>query len=111
MKYKDYVAVIRYSEEDETFVGEVINTYDVLVFDGSTVDEVRSSFHAVVEEYLADCRAENREPNKPFSGKFMVRIPPELHSRLAGSAKLSGLSLNKYLANNLPDLVLDELAV
>jgi len=108
MKYKNYVAVIRYSDKDETFVGEVINTRDILVFDGTTVAEVRSSFHNVVDEYLEDCRAENKNPNKPFSGKFMVRIPPELHSRLAVSAKLSGQSLNKYLTTNLPDLVLDE---
>ena len=52
MKYKGYEAVIRYSAEDETFVGEVINTRDILVFDGADVNEIKQSFKSVVDEYL-----------------------------------------------------------
>lgn len=40
MKYKGYESVIRYSDEDQTFIGEVINTRDMLIFDGNDVSEV-----------------------------------------------------------------------
>lgn len=67
MKYKGYEAVVRYSDEDETFVGEVINTRDYLIFDGETVEEVTQSFYAVVDDYLEDCAREGRTPGKPFA--------------------------------------------
>ena len=54
MKYKGYEAVVKYSDEDETFIGEVINTRDMLIFDGNDVAEGEQSFHAVIDEYLAD---------------------------------------------------------
>lgn len=52
MKYKNYEASIKYSDEDKIFIGEVVNASDILVFDGSTVEEVNASFHVVVDEYL-----------------------------------------------------------
>ncbi len=55
MKYKNYEAAIKYSDEDETFIGEVVDTSDILVFDGATAEEVKESFHAVVDEYIEDC--------------------------------------------------------
>ena len=105
MKYKGYEAVIKYSDEDETFVGEVINTQDILVFDGSNVNEVTLSFHAVVDDYLNDCKAEGREPNKPFSGQFLMRVKPELHRALAITAKKSGKSLNGFVTEKLVQIV------
>lgn len=56
MKYKGYEAAIKYSDEDETFIGEVFNTSDILVFDGVTLEEMNASFHVVVDEYLEDCQ-------------------------------------------------------
>lgn len=63
MKYKGYEAVSKYSDEDQTFIGEVINTSDILVFDGKEVSEIEAAFHAVVDEYLEDCRSEGKQPN------------------------------------------------
>ena len=104
MKYKGYEAVIKYSDEDETFVGEVINTQDILVFDGANVNEVTDSFHAVVDDYLNDCETEGKEPNKPFSGQFLMRVNPELHRALAVSAKRSGKSLNGFVTEKLTQI-------
>jgi len=70
MKYKGYEAIIEYDEEDRLFVGRVINIKDIIVFDGLSMDELEQSFHNVIEEYLADCQALNKIPNKPFSGQF-----------------------------------------
>ena len=105
MKYKGYESVIRYSDEDETFVGEVINTRDILIFEGNSVSEVETSFHAVVNEYIDDCIAESKEPDKPFSGQFIMRIKPELHRELFAKAKKAGLSLNAFISKKLSDAV------
>ena len=105
MKYKCYEAVVRYSDEDETFVGEVINACDMLVFDGNNVSEVEQSFHAVVDEYLEDCVREGREPEKPFSGQFVMRLDPNLHRSLFIHAKQSGQSLNAYVRDKLSQAV------
>ncbi|MCF6235638.1 MAG: type II toxin-antitoxin system HicB family antitoxin [Gammaproteobacteria bacterium] len=104
MKYKGYESVIRYSDEDQTFIGEVINTRDILVFDGNDVFEVEQSFHATVDEYIKDCAAEKKEPNKPFSGQFVMRIKPELHRNLFIRARQSGLSLNAFVSKKLSEI-------
>lgn len=101
MKYKDYEAVIKYSDEDETFVGEVINTQDILVFDGNNIEEVTKSFHTVVDDYLSDCAIAKKDPSKPFSGQFLVRGNPELHRALTVTAKKSDKSLNSFVTEKL----------
>jgi predicted HicB family RNase H-like nuclease len=101
MKYKGYEAVIRYSDEDETFIGEVVNTRDILVFDGNDIAEITDSFHAVVDEYLQDCEDEGKTPEKPFSGQFVMRVKPELHRELFIKAKESGKSLNAFVSEQL----------
>lgn len=103
MKYKGYEAIIKYSDEDETFIGEVINTQDILVFDGETVDEVRESFYAVVDEYLEDCEREGVKPQKPFSGQFITRLNPQLHQKLFIRAKQSGKSMNAFVEETLEE--------
>ena len=105
MKYKGYEAIAKYSDEDQTFIGEVINTRDILVFDGNDVAEIEASFHAVVDEYLADCQGQNKVPNKPFSGQFVMRVKPDLHRRLYLKAKQSGMSLNSFINEQLDRLV------
>ncbi|NCQ70937.1 MAG: type II toxin-antitoxin system HicB family antitoxin [Microcystis aeruginosa L111-01] len=67
MKYKGYEAIIEYDEEDRLFFGRVINIKDIIVFDGLSVDELEQSFQDVIDEYLADCQALNKTPEKPFS--------------------------------------------
>ncbi len=64
MIYKGYEAVIEYDEEDRILVGRVINTKDIIVFDGLSVDEIERTFHQVIDEYLADCKQLNKTPNQ-----------------------------------------------
>ena len=83
MKYKEYEAIIEYDEQDRLFVGRVINTKDIIVFDGLSVDELEQSFHTVIDEYLADCKALNKTPDKSFSGRFNLRVSSDLHRKIA----------------------------
>ena len=92
MKYKGYEAIVEYDEQDRLFVGRVINTLDVIVFDGKSVEELESSFHNTVEEYLEDCQKRGKTPNKPFSGRFNLRISPDLHRQASLLAEKEGIS-------------------
>ena len=105
MKYKGYEAVIEYDEVDRVFFGRVINTKDVISFDGETVDELQQSFEAVIEEYLEDCKQEGKEPDKAYSGQFNLRISPELHRKVSVQAKKQNLSLNSFVEQALEKTV------
>jgi len=65
--YKNYEAQITYSEEDESFFGRVVNIeHDMIAFDGDSVEELKQSFHAVIEEYLQDCKNAGKKPESPI---------------------------------------------
>ncbi|MEL6931264.1 MAG: type II toxin-antitoxin system HicB family antitoxin [Cyanobacteria bacterium J06600_6] len=101
MEHKGYEAVIEYDEVDRLFFGRVINTRDVISFDGETVDELQQSFEAVIDEYLEDCKQEGKEPDKAYSGQFNLRISPELHRQISIEAKKKNLSLNSFVEQAL----------
>src|SRR5207302_5706802 len=82
MKYKGYEAVIQFDEDANIFHGEVINTRDVITFQGTSVKELKKAFEESIEDYLAFCKERGEEQDKPFSGNFVVRIRPDLHRRL-----------------------------
>lgn len=101
MKYKGYEAAVDFDDEIEMFHGVVINTRDVINFYGKSVAELKREFKVSVETYLQFCRDLGEEPDKPFSGNFMVRISPSLHQRLYSRARKSGKSLNAFVEETL----------
>ncbi|MGI8787311.1 MAG: type II toxin-antitoxin system HicB family antitoxin [Pyrinomonadaceae bacterium] len=101
MKYKDYEASVKFNEEAEIFYGEVINTRDVITFQGSSVEELKEAFKDSVEDYLEFCRERSEEPNEPFSGNFVVQLSPELYRQLSTKAKRCGKSLNSLIEESL----------
>lgn len=101
MKYKHYEAAIKFDDETEQFHGEVINTRDVVTFQGRSVAELKREFKNSVEDYLEFCDERGEEPDKPFSGNFILRISPEVHQRLFTNAKLQGKSLNSLIEEHL----------
>jgi predicted HicB family RNase H-like nuclease len=98
MSYKGYEALVEYDEDAELFYGEVINLRDVVTFQGRSVEELKQALADSIEDYFAFCQQRNEEPDKPFSGQFVVRIEPPLHRAVATAAKRAGLSLNKWIA-------------
>jgi predicted HicB family RNase H-like nuclease len=65
------------------------------------VKELKKAFEESVEDYLAFCKERGEEPDKPFSGNFIVRIRPALHRQLYTQAKKSGKSLNAFIEERL----------
>ncbi|EFK07500.1 toxin-antitoxin system, antitoxin component, ribbon-helix-helix domain protein [delta proteobacterium NaphS2] len=101
MEYKGYFAKVDFDDEANVFHGEVINLRDVITFEGETVDELRTAFLDSVEDYLAFCKERGEEPDKPYSGKFLVRVEPELHKTLVVQARKDGKSLNTLVNDAL----------
>lgn len=101
MEYKDYVGHVTFDDDADIFHGEIVNTRDVITFQGKSVEEIRQAFHESVDEYLEWCKERNKTPDKPFSGKLIVRIPPALHRSIFLSAKQEGKSLNRWIEDHL----------
>jgi len=101
MRYKGYEAIVEYDENAGIFHGEVADLRDVITFQGRSVAELRKALAASVEDYLAFCKERGEEPEKPFSGQFVVRVEPSLHRSIALAARRAGLSLNKWVTSNL----------
>lgn len=101
MKYKGFESVIEFDAEDRIFFGRVLGTRDVIAFDGQTVDELEQSFHTVIDDYLADCQQVGKDPEKPCSGRFNLRISPELHRKAIIQAEVEGISLNTLVEQAL----------
>lgn len=101
MEYKGYAGQVEFDDDASVFHGEVINLRDVVTFQGSTVGELRKAFEESVDDYLEFCAERGETPEKPYSGKFMVRLEPELHKMLAIRAKKERKSLNAWVHDTL----------
>jgi len=101
MKYKNYIAIAEFDDEANIFHGEVINIRDVITFQGTSVKELRKTFKDSVEDYLAFCAKRGEEPEKPFSGQFVLRLNPEQHRQIVIAAKREGKSLNTWAKEHL----------
>jgi predicted HicB family RNase H-like nuclease len=104
MTYKGYSGSVRFDDEAELFHGEVIGLRDVVTFQGRTVDELKQAFHDSIDDYLEFCESRSEDPDKPFSGKFLLRVDPVLHRRLAQLSADDGESLNNWIASRLGEL-------
>ena len=105
MTHKGYAAQIEYSDEDQCFVGHIAGIKDVVGFHGESVSELRAAFEEAVDDYLETCAKLNRSPQRPYSGKLMLRIPPEIHAAVAMAAEVSGKSINQWAAEKFSDAV------
>lgn len=103
MNYKGFIGVVEYDDEAHIFSGEVINTRTVITFQSTSVEEIENEFHASVDDYLEWCKEDGIEPEKPYSGKFNVRLSPLFHSEVAIAAKKLNMSLNSFVEKSLKD--------
>ncbi|WP_296452841.1 type II toxin-antitoxin system HicB family antitoxin [Rubinisphaera sp.] len=101
MEHKGYIGKVEFDDEAEIFHGEIINTRDVITFQGQSVAELTTAFRESIDDYLAFCTERGESPDKPFSGQFVTRIPPELHRQVNVAAVLAGKSLNAFVTEQL----------
>lgn len=105
MQYKGYFANVEFDDEAYIFHGEVINLRDVITFESDCVDGLRQEFEDSVDDYLEFCVSRNEEPERPFSGQFVVRIEPNLHRQIYIEAKKSNKSINSWVIEKLASAV------
>jgi predicted HicB family RNase H-like nuclease len=101
VNYKGYIGMPVVDHEAGVIRGRVINTRDMITFQGKTVEEAKQAFEESVDDYLEFCASRNEKPERPYSGKFMVRISPATHQALAVDAAKRGLSLNELVSRAL----------
>ena len=108
MEYKGYIGKVEIDEEAGILHGEVINIRDVITYEGRSVEELQHAFRESVEDYLAFCSERGEDPEKPFSGKFVVRLPTEIHRKAYVRAKLADKSLNSWVAEVIESAVQED---
>ena len=101
LKYKGYTGHAIFDDEAGIFHGEVENTRDVITFQGRSVDELETAFRESIDDYLEWCAERGKSPDKAFSGRLILRMPPPLHRRLATEASRQGKSLNTVVIEKL----------
>jgi predicted HicB family RNase H-like nuclease len=105
MKYKGYVGVVELEEGSDVLFGRVIGLRDVITFQGESVAAVTQAFHDSVDDYLEFCAEQGKDPEKPYSGHFMLRLSPRLHRQLANLAVTRSISLNALVEGILESKV------
>lgn len=103
MEYKGYIGIVEYDSDAKIFHGDVINTRDVITFQGTSVKEIEKAFSESIDDYINWCVSENVEPEKPYSGKFNLRLSPELHKKVAITARKLNISINNFVEKALKD--------
>ena len=103
MYHKGYTARIEFDERDNIFVGRVIGLHTIISFHGETVVGLRTEFETAIEQFLRDCKEQGVRPEKPASGKLMLRVPPEVHGAALVAAQAAGKSLNQWATEALEE--------
>ena len=105
MSHRGYTARVEFDERDNIFVGRVLGIRNMISFHGETVAELRREFEAAVDDYLRDCKQQGLKPEKPASGKLLLRVPPEVHGAALVAAQAAGKSLNQWATELLQEAV------
>ncbi|HEX8433330.1 MAG TPA: type II toxin-antitoxin system HicB family antitoxin [Longimicrobium sp.] len=95
--YKGYTATVEFDADEMLLHGRIDNIKDVVTFHADSVEQLESRFHEAVDDYLDLCAERGEQPDKPYSGRFVVRLDPDQHRRVALSADRKGVSLNTWI--------------
>lgn len=102
LQHDGYLALIELDEEESGLLrGEVVNSRSVVTFYGASVKELKAEFATSIQVYLDVCKERGIQPEKPFSGNFMVRMDPDAHRAIALAAARAHMSVNKWVAEAL----------
>lgn len=101
LQYKGYTGRVDFDDASGIFHGEVLDLRDVITFQGKSVDELERAFRDSIDDYLAFCQQRGEAPDKPFSGRLMLRLSPSLHRKVYVRAQRAGQSLNQWISDKL----------
>ena len=105
LEYKGYIGSVVFDSDAELFHGEVVGLRDVITFQGTTPHEIKEAFQESVNDYLEFCQERGEKPEKPYSGKFVLRTSAELHRKIAAQAANEGKSINAFINETLEKVI------
>jgi len=105
LKVDKYTYRVMWSEEDQEYVG-LCSEFPSLSWLKASPETALKGIRALVKSTVKDMTENGEQVPEPiavkkFSGKFMVRVPPEVHRHLALEAAESGVSLNRLASAKL----------
>lgn len=103
LTYKGYSARVEFDGRDNILVGHVADIADIIGFHAESVTELRAAFEEAVDDYLEACAKRALEPDKPASGRLMLRVDPSIHAAALKAAKRERTSLNQWAARVLAE--------
>ncbi len=101
LNYKGFFASVSFIEEDNILFGKIEGINDLIMFEGSSVTELKAMFREAVNEYIEDCKHYKKPLLKSFKGSFNVRVKPDIHQKAAMLATIQGISLNQFVQKAL----------
>ncbi|MDI6792311.1 MAG: type II toxin-antitoxin system HicB family antitoxin [bacterium] len=110
LSYKGYIGKVEFDGEAKIFYGKVINTRDKITFQSDNAKQLEQEFCSSIDTYLKFCQELGEEPEKPCSGRFVLRVSPERHRTIALAAQLTNKSLNTWAAEHLVESACRELS-
>ena len=99
--HKGYSGIVKYSPDDEVFFGKLEAIVDLVTFEGETAKEIKAAFIEAVESYLETCAQVGKQPDKPYTGTFNVRVNTDLHRKAALLSRQKNISLNQLVGEAL----------
>ena len=96
MNYRGYTARVEFDERDDIFIGRILGVRDIISFHADSVADLKMEFRRSVDDYLAYCGEKGISPDKPVSGKMMLRVSPQTHAAALLAAQSAGKSLNQW---------------
>lgn len=107
LHYKGYTGCVEYDEKDNYFFGHVLGLRgDGISYEGTTAEGLKRDFEESVDDYLSYCAETGKAPEKPFSGKLVIRMTSSLHREATEKASTQGISLNEFINRAIASAVL-----
>lgn len=101
MTYRGYTASLEFDPDDNILVGRVLDIDDIVCFHGESVAAFKAALHEAVDDYVTACEKLGQSPEKPASGRMMLRVAPVVHAAALKAAAHAGQSLNRWVERTL----------
>ena len=105
MEYKGYYGSVHYDDDDQLFFGKVEYIRSLISYEGTDVNNLHADFEMAVDDYLALCDEQDKEPEESFKGSFNIRPGPKLHRQAVVLAHNLGMNLNKSVTEALEEYI------
>jgi len=101
LEHKGLCAAVEYSTEDNCFFGQLIGIDGLVMFEGTTVEELKACFINAVEDYISTCEENGITPQKSYTGRLSVNIQPSLHMQIAAYARKNNTTIKDVVEQSI----------